>query len=231
VGLLQVLTPDQGIGHKLEGDVYSHQEDFYRAELAYRNAYEKTPTAQGALLLSNAQYHAEKPEAALSTLQKWLAVQPADTPVKVQLATLLDRLGYQTDAIAEYEQLIEQNPENAIALNNLAWLYGTGDPKGLEYAERAVELAPERPEMLDTLGWLLVKSNKAEHGLLLLQQAIILAPEMPDIRFHLAFAYDRLGRTDEAREELDVLLNDTAENPRFTRSEELLKLLEKLKYQ
>jgi hypothetical protein len=46
-----------------------------------------------------------------------------------------------------------------------------------------------------------------------------------------AFAYDRLGRTDEAREELDVLLNDTMENPRFTKSGELQKLLEKLKYQ
>jgi Flp pilus assembly protein TadD len=76
-----------------------------------------------------------------------------------------------------------------------------------------------------------VKSNQTEHGLLLLQQAIILAPEMADIRFHLAFAYDRLGRTDEAREELDVLLNDTRENPRFTKSGELQKLLEKLKYQ
>lgn len=224
---VQLLVPEQGVGHKLEGDVYSARQDYHRAILAYQNAYAKTPSAQLALFLSNAQYLAEKPEQALITLQKWLAVQPSDNIVRMQLAMLLDQTGHRVDAIAEYEQLIEQNPHNVIALNNLAWLYGTGHEKGLKYAKRAVELAPDQPEVLDTLGWLLVKSQKTKQGLLYLQQATMLAPHLADIRYHLALAYEKLGRDEEARQELEGLLSES-DNPRFGKIEEAQKLLDKL---
>jgi len=81
-----------------------------------------------------------------------------------------------------------------------------GNPEAVKYAERAHELAPGRPEVTDTLGWLLVQKGEVGRGLVLLQEAAVKAPHIPDIRYHMVVALDRAGRRDEARKELDRLL-------------------------
>jgi Flp pilus assembly protein TadD len=93
------------------------------------------------------------------------------------------------------------------ALNNLAWLYQEeGNKKGVTYAERAHELAPDRPEITDTLGWLLVQNGDTNRGLVLLQEAAVKAPHIPEIRYHMAVALAKVGRREEARKVLDRLL-------------------------
>jgi tetratricopeptide (TPR) repeat protein len=64
-----------------------------------------------------------------------------------------------------YKVLIELEPGDALALNNLAWVSGElKDPKALEYAERADKLAPGNPQILDTLGILLVEKGDTARG-------------------------------------------------------------------
>ncbi len=41
---------------------------------------------------------------------------------------------------------------------------------------------------------------------MLLQEAAVKAPHIPDIRYHMVVALDKAGRRDEARKELDRLL-------------------------
>jgi Flp pilus assembly protein TadD len=67
-------------------------------------------------------------------------------------------------------------------------------------------MAPERPEITDTLGWLLVQNGNVNRGLVLLQEARVKAPHIPDIHYHMAVALYKSGRTAEARKELDRLL-------------------------
>ena len=76
----------------------------------------------------------------------------------------------------------------------------------MKHAERAHELAPGRTEVTDTLGWLLVQNGEVSRGLVLLQEAAVKAPHIPDIRYHMVVALDKVGRRDEARKELDRLL-------------------------
>ena len=76
-------------------------------------------------------------------------------------------------------------------------------------AERAYELAPGQPEIVDTLGWLLVRNGEINRGLLLLQEAVVKAPHIPDIRYHMIVALDKAGRREEARKELQRLLNSS----------------------
>jgi len=82
-------------------------------------------------------------------------------PENPQLHVLLGDLNYNEDNTAKaadaYEKAIQLDPDNARALNNLAWLYATthtnGLPrpqKALELAKRAARLNPE-PHVLDTL--------------------------------------------------------------------------------
>jgi Flp pilus assembly protein TadD len=113
--------------------------------------------------------------------------------------------------MAEYEQVLESQPGSVLALNNLAWLYfEDGNPRAIELAERAYDRAPERPEIIDTYGWLLVKHGRVEKGLNLLEKAAQRAPDNGDIRYHLAAGLAEAGDKPRARRELTALLESGA---------------------
>jgi cellulose synthase operon protein C len=90
-------------------------------------------------------------------------------------------------AIEQYEISVELAPDNAMVLNNLAWLYGeAGDPRGVELASRAHELAPDNPMIADTLGWILHRAASNERARRLLAGAVEGAPQASDIRYRYA---------------------------------------------
>ena len=100
------------------------------------------------------------------------------------------------------------------------------DKRAREYAEKANELKPDHPVILDTLGWLLVEAGQHEQGIELLQRALTLAPEAADTRYHLAQALVRSGKLAHARRELESLLSS---NARFAHEAEARALLAKLR--
>ena len=71
----------------------------------------------------------------------------------------------------------KSNPNNLLVLNNLAWsLFESKDSRALGFAEQALKLKPDNPDVMDTLGWILVQQGQAERGIKLLQQALSKAP-------------------------------------------------------
>ena len=128
--------------------------------------------------------------------------------MRMRLASELQSAGHDQQAIEQYLKLLEKDADNTSALNNIAWLYQvTGKPgEARRYAEQAHDLAPDKPEITDTLGWILVQNGETNRGLVLLQEARVKAPHIPDIQYHLAFALNQAGRSAEASKELDRLL-------------------------
>ena len=113
-----------------------------------------------------------------------------------------------------------------MALNNLAWIYQQEkDPRALEYAEKANQLAPDNPATLDTLGWILIEQGNTSRGLPLLQKANSLAPDAPDIHYHLILGLVKAGDKAKARKELEQLL---ASGKSFANIEEARTLLKQL---
>jgi len=223
---IQALYPDRVTGYVLEGDLLLQQKDFAPAVTAYQSAYAKTPNSQTAMRLANAQWQAGEQETALATLRQWLASEPKDNRARLQYAMYLQEADRKAETIAEYEQLAERMPDNAMVLNNLAWFYHEiGDPRARRYAERAYDKAPDNPEIADTLGWILVQQDEALRGLELLQKAANKLPDQPSVRYHLATVYAKLGRKDAARQELEKLKEISSA---FPEQEEARKLLESL---
>jgi predicted Zn-dependent protease len=108
--------------------------------------------------------------------------------------------------VAHYQAVVALQPDNIVALNNLAWSAGQlGDPKAIGYAESAVRLAPDNAAVLDTLGTLLVSKGDTSKGLEYLTKATELAPQRHDIRLNYAKAFAKAGRADDARKELIAL--------------------------
>ena len=124
------------------------------------------------------------------------------------------RGGKLAEAKAGYRKVIDIEPENATALNNLAWiLTEEGDAKGLEYAEAAHRLAPFNAGVIDTLGMAVLKSGDAKRATVLLRMASVLAPKQSDIRLHLAKALVASGDKAGARKELETLGSLDAASP------------------
>jgi putative PEP-CTERM system TPR-repeat lipoprotein len=204
---LKQVRPEAPYGDELEGDVAAARGEARQAATAYALAYEKGATAALAQKLFYVRMKIAEDETAYETLRHWLADHPEDTATRQILASALQSAGDNQQTIEEYRKVLEADPDNLAALNNIAWLYQeTGSPEGIHYAERAHDLAPDKPEITDTLGWLLVQNGDVNRGLVLLQEARVKAPHIPDIHYHMAVALYKSGRVTEARKELDRLL-------------------------
>jgi predicted Zn-dependent protease len=70
-----------------------------------------------------------------------------------------------------------------------------------------MELAPNAPEVMDTLGMLLLEKDETKRGLRLLRKASDKAPNNPNIRYHFAQALAHSGDKVQARQVLNELLN------------------------
>ena len=114
-----------------------------------------------------------------------------------------------------------------MALNNVAWIYAElNDPKGVKYGKAAFDLAPSNPSIADTYGWALVKAGQTQKGLNILQQASVQAPTVGDIKYHVAYAYHKLGKNKEAVIELKYLLKTVKNFENKKQAEELLSQIE-----
>lgn len=81
------------------------------------------------------------------------------------------------EAISSYEQLLKIQPDNLIAMNNLAWLYLEIDPvKAESLAVAAYNKAPESLEIVDTYASVLIKNQQLDHANEVLQKALALDP-------------------------------------------------------
>jgi putative PEP-CTERM system TPR-repeat lipoprotein len=204
---LQTTMPKLAAGFALEGDVHAATQQWPQAERAYRDALKVEPASAAlAIKLHTTLNRAGKAVEAEAMAKKWLAEHPKDAGFRIYLAerALADK--NLRSAVTHYQAVVALQPDNVIALNNLAWSAGQlGDPKAIGYAERAVRLAPDNAAALDTLGTLLVAKGDASKGLEYLTRAAELAPKRHDIRLNYAKALAKAGRPDDARKELVAL--------------------------
>jgi putative PEP-CTERM system TPR-repeat lipoprotein len=201
---------NESVGQRLLGDVALAQGRATDALAAYRAALSRGADTDLALRLYRSYFAAGQETAATEFMESWVRKNPQDALARRALAEGYVRTNRPAEARSAYEALLRTHGESADLLNNLAGVLARlGDPQALEYAQRAHALAPQDASIQDTLGWLLVQRGQLEAGLRHLREARLRAPGNPAIRYHLAAALTQVGRTDEARAELDAALKTT----------------------
>jgi protein O-mannosyl-transferase len=119
-----------------------------------------------------------KPGPAADELRKALAIQyiPGDA---VQLAMALAQEGKTSDAIAQYRKVLETNPNQPDALNNLAWILAASSqpefrngPEAVQLAERACAVTHDRqPLMIGTLADAYAEAGRFDDAVAAAQRA------------------------------------------------------------
>jgi putative PEP-CTERM system TPR-repeat lipoprotein len=223
---MQKQWPAQESGYLTEVEVLTAQKDPEQAERVLRDAIEKTKNPALVIrlyALLNTEGRKQEAEAFASA---WTAKNPNNSRVDAVASQLsLQRKDY-GEAVRWYRNILKAQPNNVVALNNLAWALGQlQDPSALEYGEKALSLAPSAPAVLDTVGWLYVEHGDVARGLELLSKAHSLAPDASSIQLNFAKALIKAGQADAARQQLDVLAKLPEGSPVRDEAQKLLSSL------
>jgi putative PEP-CTERM system TPR-repeat lipoprotein len=150
---------------------------------------------------------AKDKKAASSLMSQWLARNPGDVAVRHNFAMVLMSDNDAAGARAQYEAILKQNANDVLAMNNLGGLLQSSDPsRASNLLTKAVQLAPNSPDVNDSLGWLKVQQKDAPGGLAYLKRAHDLNPQDPSITYHLIVALDSNAKRNDARTLLKSLL-------------------------
>ena len=100
-----------------------------------------------------------------------------------------------------YREILEREPTNAIALNNLAMVLAMngGDPdQALKFIQRAISQIGASGALLDTLGVVYLAANRPDFALQSFEKSR-LESDNPTVHLHRAEALLALGRTEESQ--------------------------------
>lgn len=157
---------------------------------------------------------AGRTEEALQVIDEALVEAPEDSDLLYEAGMLAERLG-QIDRMEQSMRLVmEIDPENAHAYNALGYTLAERGMR-LEEAEdliaRALEISPNDPFILDSMGWVRFRKNDAESALIYLQRAFAIRSD-PEIAAHLGEVLWALNRRDEANAIWNEALREYPDN-------------------
>ena len=136
----------------------------------------------------------------------WMKAHPDDLAFDYQLAVAAIQKNEYEAAETRLQRIVKLRPEHADALNNLAWVLASRNkPGGAVLAQRAVDLAPDKPEFMDTLALALMVDKQPAKALELQKKVVALRPTEPAYRLSLARIALEAGDKTLARAELDRL--------------------------
>ena len=183
---------------------------FSTRRLAHFSAAGGVPGSAGVLAV-RAETLAAKGETAgaRAALEQAVAIAPGATGLLMNLAQLEEADRLYDAAIGRYQRIVELQPSNVIALNNLAYALAVrrdAPGEALPLAKRAAALAPRSASVLDTWAW--IEHLMGNHGVSakLLGDAIKLDPALAELRWHAAVVAAAQGDRPKAESELKEAL-------------------------
>jgi len=139
------------------------------------------------------------------------------------LMGMVDELAGRYDsAIADYRAVIQAEPTNSVALNNLSYRLSatTKADEAIQFALAAVKLNPKNLAFKDTLGWAYYQRGTYRNAV---EQLVASVQENAPVRsYHLAMAYSKLGDTVNARRTLEKALQLNAKLPEAKMAQEMI---------
>jgi tetratricopeptide (TPR) repeat protein len=162
---------------------------------------------QGEIYLKIGETYRQKGDlnGAIQALQKAQETLKDNIVVLSTQALVLDTAQRKPEAKAKYEAILKIEPNNGVALNNLAFLLAETGGKlddALIMAQRAKQLLPGFNEISDTVGWIYLKKGQSDNAIDIFKELVSKAPSQSTFRFHLAMAYSQKGDKSKALEQL-----------------------------
>ncbi|CAB3646248.1 tetratricopeptide repeat protein [Achromobacter spanius] len=157
---------------------------------------------------------ADRVPQAISTLEAADEALPDTVEIKYELAMLYERQNRLDDLERKLRQVIALDPDHAHAYNALGYTLADHNkrlPEALDLITQALELSPNDPFILDSMGWVKYRMGESESAAEYLRRAYSVRPEA-DIAAHLAEVLWSQGKRDQATELLRAALMKDPKN-------------------
>ncbi len=150
--------------------------DYQEAIYLIHNSSPNTPEEQKYLLLSEIELlnSNRQSEDALQLANEILPVLPNDQDILYTRALTAIKLKKWEIAEQDLKKIIDENPNNASALNALGYAlsFHQGRLKeALNYLQQALSISPNNPDFLDSLGWIYYRLGDLSEAIRYLQEA------------------------------------------------------------
>ena len=189
-------------------------------------AFERHRSTSTLLQLMRAMQALDKTDNAIDVAKNWFVDHPGDMAIASELAALYLRTGQESEAEKLYRDIIAKTPQDADALNNLAWILrerNTAD--SIKFAERAVGLDPRSSSYSHTYAVALHNVGDLNNALAYANRAIDSDSKNHSAIYLSSLINYEVGNEDRAAQTLQTLL-DSGED--FDEKEEASKLLNQI---
>ncbi len=185
--------------------------DLALAERHYRKLAEENPRNQDLQLrFGEVLRRLGQMQASIDVLRKGLQIDSNNPQANLQLAMTLDAAGLKRESLPLYEATVKVQPDNLIALNNLAFMLaeeGRDLDQALTYAQRARQLSPSHPDVADTLGWIYIRKNLSDNAIRIFRELTAKHGKNAMYHYHLGMALHQKGDRAGARQSLQTALS------------------------
>jgi len=146
---------------------------------------------------------------AIETFRRASQSAPTDPRPLLQLGLLMDGTGRREQAKPIYEQILKIQPDQPVALNNLAFIKaeeGQDLDEALTMAQRARQGMPNSPDIMDTLGWIYLKKNLSDDAIRTFKELLQAEPNRATYHYHYGMALLQKGDKPSAKRELETAI-------------------------
>lgn len=153
--------------------------------------------ARGGILRSAGRY-----DEAMETYNTALDIVPGNSDLLYARALAAEKVGRIDILEADIKVILENEPDNAHALNALGFTLADQTDRyseALGYLQRAIEIMPDDAAIIDSLGWVNYRMGNYEEAILLLRKALARFDDS-EIAAHLGEVLWVSGRQEEAHQ-------------------------------
>jgi Flp pilus assembly protein TadD len=213
--------PDRTHLRQQLGNLYIRMEQFDQAIAEFQSALDtgknlsSGTTAELFFRLAEANRLKGSLNESVRLLKASVAANPKDAKALMLVAMILQGTGRDDEAEPVYEQILKLQPDQPMALNNLAYILaqrGVDLGRALAMAQKAAQQVKDPStgippsEFNDTVGWVRLKNNQPDEAAAAFRTALQTQPENPTFHYHLGLALLDLGDRTAAIQEFQNAL-------------------------
>lgn len=219
-------SPERQDYRQALADVYIASGNFAAAAAQFQILVGKNPKSGHLYLqLGEAKVRSGDSAGAVAAFQTARQLVPSDAAPVLDLALLYDQAARSKEARHEYQMVIQLQPDNTVALNNLAYLdaeEGVNLDQALAHAQRAQQRTPDDPDVQDTLALVYIRKNLTNDGVRMLRDLVSRNPDNAAFHLHLALALYQKGDRPWAKRELQAAARNKPDPRQQDKIKELL---------
>src|SRR5436309_1123174 len=181
------LAPSNRMARRALGHAYVEQQEFLQGEPILRRLVEEDPRdGESWFYLGTLLFNRHYDDAALSALEESLKINPANVEAQIDRASALAQLGRNQQADAAFQRLardpkLQGSPEFRLAYAQFLFQNERYDD-ALIKVEAAIKAAPKAAKLHFWKARILFHLDKTDLAIPEAEQAVALAPELPNAR-------------------------------------------------